>query len=523
MNLRHYQLSIFNQVIESNTNDIVQLDTGAGKTPIIAKLAEHYKQAAIVCHRNILIKQASEKLALCGLEHCIIGANSTKKLCARNNTVKAGRHYINPAATICLISIDTINSRIKRGGKGLDANTEIILIDEAHHLAEDNKWYNLANQLNVRCVGFTATPCRSDGQPMLKQYGGFFDKIIQAEGYKENGTERLIAEGYLAQYRCIYYEHRYHHEHRYQAEERGAPLLDVVDKYCKTKQTIIIEPRINNAIATIQELIENDYSAAVLHSKLSQHDIDNVLNCFEKKFTQILVAVDMINEGFDVPDADVLIINRKVNSLVLYRQLCGRVLRPRAGKRAVIIDVNGHAVSRYGLPSDAIDWDKRQEQIRRRDLTVCVNCHSFFKATLQHCPFCNEFNDLSQRCKWLGYDIHTRLFTAKEVERKRKAIAAYKQQKLIEAQQKKEEELARNIYFEFTAKFDDSLIGKRCTQLYQMLQTELKHQLQPAEYNKFFKRNEHLSFDTRFYVKELPRNFEKNLKAAALKVYEVHK
>lgn len=40
MNLRPYQKCIFNQLTSSDRNDLVQLDTGAGKTPVMAALAE---------------------------------------------------------------------------------------------------------------------------------------------------------------------------------------------------------------------------------------------------------------------------------------------------------------------------------------------------------------------------------------------------------------------------------------------------------------------------------------------------
>lgn len=537
MNLRSYQQSIFDKVINSSDDDLVQLDTGAGKTPIIAKLAEYYEHAAIICHRNILIKQASEKLAMCGLEHRIIGANSTKKICARNNVAKVGRHFINPAASIYLVSIDTINSRIKRVGKGLDDNTKIILIDEAHHVAEDNKWFYIADSLNVRCVGFTATPCRGDGQPMLKQYGGFFDKIIQAEGYEENGTERLIAEGYLAQYRCIYYkiedrEVIYDNgvdieiwvgDADIEAGDRGAEIIDVARKYCKKKQTILIEPRIDNAIYSVDELAKAGYSSAVIHSKMPQYDIEKILDEFDNKNVQILVAVDMINEGFDVPDADVLIINRKVNSFGLYRQLCGRVLRPRENKQALIIDVCGHAVAQHGLPSDNVDWNKKQGEIRRRDLTICCYCDTFFKATLTHCPYCGEFNDLSMRHEGRGEGIELFFYTAKEVELERKKIAAREQQKLIEEQERKEAERARKEYFNFSPKFDDSLVGRRCAQLYCLLQTELRKQLTPEQYNNFYKNNDYVLQSESFYIKSMPRNFENNPAAVAAKIYGAHK
>ncbi|WP_350542013.1 helicase-related protein, partial [Psychrobacter sp. CAL495-MNA-CIBAN-0180] len=86
-------------------------------------------------------------------------------------------------------------------------------------------------------------------------------------------------------------------------------------------------------------------SAEVIHSQIPQYEIERILQAFESKQIKVLVAVDMINEGFDVPDADVLILSRVVASFGLYRQLCGRVLRPRKGKHALILDLNGDSIA----------------------------------------------------------------------------------------------------------------------------------------------------------------------------------
>jgi superfamily II DNA or RNA helicase len=59
MQLRSYQQSIYDQIISSNTDDLFQLDTGGGKTPIIAKLSIG-KATVIICHRNFWLSKLAE-------------------------------------------------------------------------------------------------------------------------------------------------------------------------------------------------------------------------------------------------------------------------------------------------------------------------------------------------------------------------------------------------------------------------------------------------------------------------------
>ena len=66
MILRDYQQSIYDQVVSNTTDDLFQLDTGAGKTPIITKLAQR-KTTVCVAHRNMLIEQISQTLTNHGI------------------------------------------------------------------------------------------------------------------------------------------------------------------------------------------------------------------------------------------------------------------------------------------------------------------------------------------------------------------------------------------------------------------------------------------------------------------------
>lgn len=532
MILRAYQQSIFNQIIESSLNDLVQLDTGAGKTPVIARLAEHYQDAVIVCHRNILIKQASEKLAMCGLKHRIVASSATKRISASNNINKVGAHYIDPKSRIELVSIDTINSQVKRGKLSINKNSKILLVDEAHHLADDNKWAALADKLGVRCVGFTATPCRGDGYPMIKQYGGFFDRIVQAEGYENNATERLISEGYLAEYSAYLTSvadtaQKYGYGTEYlEGNNKKLKLIGssyyAYDKWADSKQAIVIESRIANAVDALSYFKRFGINADVIHSNKPQYEIERILQAFEAKKIKVLIAVDMINEGFDVPDADVLILARVVQSFGLYRQLCGRVLRPRKGKCALILDLNGSSIAKHGLPSDPVDWTARQGQIKRKNLTVCKACGLFFKATLTACPECGEHNDI-ERHKGVGSAMEVHFFDAAMVKRERKRLELEEEKRLKEIEKQKELERSKNTYLEFSTGFSVGIVGKRCKHFYDTLQDVLKKELEPFEYNEFFKRNNSKMGAIDFYAGIITPDFDKHKKEQCLKLYKVKK
>lgn len=525
MQLRAYQQSIFDQITSSGTNDLVQLDTGAGKTPIIARLAEHYQHAVIVCHRNILIKQASEKLAMCGLQHRIIASRETKRICAANNIAKVGKHYINPRSTIELASIDTLNIQLKNKNLQIK-NPAIILVDEAHHLADDNKWAALAEALGVRCVGFTATPCRGDGYPMLKRCGGFFERLLQADGYAENATERLISEGYLAQYSAYLAMQNSASDGRTLDTKKISLAHSVVwayEQWAQNRQAIVIEPRIANAIETSNALRKDGVMAEVIHSGKPQHEIERILQAFERKQIRCLVAVDMINEGFDVPDADVLILARQIASFGLYRQLCGRVLRPRQGKHALILDLNGTSIARHGLPSDNVDWQQRQGQIKRKNLAVCENCQAFFKSTLSQCTECGHYHDVEKRATFGMSHLDLHFFDGKMIERERKRIERKQAELLLQQQRQAEADKDASEYREFSTSFSAGVLGRRCQQFYTAMQSTLKAHLTPKQYNDFFKKHNQDMGKADFYAGVMNAEFDKQRQKQCIRLYEVRK
>jgi superfamily II DNA or RNA helicase len=121
-------------------------------------------------------------------------------------------------------------------------------------------------------------------------------------------------------------------------------------------------------------------------------DRDQVVADFGAGLVQILVTVDVVSEGFDVPAASCAILLRPTKSLGLYLQQVGRVLRPAPGKHhALILDHVGN-VSRHGFPDDHRDWTlddgiKRTAGTSAPSVRTCPECYAAFKPQ-PICPVC---------------------------------------------------------------------------------------------------------------------------------------
>jgi superfamily II DNA or RNA helicase len=92
---------------------------------------------------------------------------------------------------------------------------------------------------------------------------------------------------------------------------------------------------------------DNDTAYAVAREHLVQpitcdigpKERERALQCFSKGELRILVSARVLNEGIDVPAADVAIVVGGSQGSREYVQRVGRVLRPSEGKQAVVYDL----------------------------------------------------------------------------------------------------------------------------------------------------------------------------------------
>lgn len=407
----------------SSTNDLIQLDTGAGKTRVIAAIIDTKENVLCIAHRNILIKQLSRELARHNIIHNIIGTTFTRRLCITEHR-KMRKQCLSGTSSVYVCSIDSLLSRHRRALLTIDTKLAwTIIVDEAHHMVDVNKWGKLRKIFpQARIIGATATPCRLDGVSLARGKGGVFDRLVQAESLKANSVKTLISQEYLCDYkawsvpevvdasRLIMGAHDFTQKSLNTETQRHVYEMagDAVKHYlrlAKGKQALAFCVSIAIAEETAKRFRDAGISSAAIHSDLSAGDTARVFSLFESRQINVLFNVDMIGEGVDMPAIEALIMLRKTASLGLYRQWIGRAMRPeRSKKYSILIDHVGN-IRTHGLPDTHIAWDLfRPPANVKSNLISCPKCHFLIHAWLDNCPECGAdiSRSVSSRC---GADV----------------------------------------------------------------------------------------------------------------------
>jgi hypothetical protein len=122
---------------------------------------------------------------------------------------------------------------------------------------------------------------------------------------------------------------------------------------------------------------------------------------------QVLASCDLISEGTDIPVVTAAIMLRPTQSLVLFLQQGGRVLRPFQGKaNSIIIDAVGNTVGPrgHGLLEEPREWSLDGAKKRKKNTALmtgprylsCSKCYGVF-APAPKCPFCGTVRELKDR------------------------------------------------------------------------------------------------------------------------------
>ena len=336
----------------------IVLGCGGGKSCIVAEIARRTtfngKRVLFLVHRKELVDQITATFTRWGvlMDLCIVGM------------------------------VQTITRRLKKIPK-----PALIITDENHHSLATSYKRIYEYFSDVPRVGVTATPVRLNGDGL----GDVNDKLIIGKS-----TKWLIANGFLAPY--DYYApsvadltglHTRRGEY-VQADIDKAMIQnkvfgDVIAYYRKLangKKAICYCASIRHSKATAQAFCDAGISAEHIDGDTPKNERDRIINAFRKGEITILCNVDLISEGFDVPDCECSILLRPTHSLTLYIQQSMRCMRYREGKRAIIIDHVGN-YARHGMPDDDREWTLAKKEKRKRAETEMENSESVIQ-----CPEC---------------------------------------------------------------------------------------------------------------------------------------
>lgn len=216
---------------------------------------------------------------------------------------------------------------------------DYLVVDEAHHTAAPTR-DAVVSFFNPRfTIGLTATPLRGDGIDVGSYYGDVVASNLP--------LERALVEGLLTpiDYRVVSDNVDKHKLLRLLRSAKVSESLfrPRVDR--EVVHTIMDEVKKLNGnhkvivfCSRIPEM--NRFASLIPHARTisgenSREEQISIVKAFADGEFSVLLAVDVLNEGIDVPEVNMLVFLRNTESSVVFLQQLGRGLRKTDKKRKV--------------------------------------------------------------------------------------------------------------------------------------------------------------------------------------------
>lgn len=226
---------------------------------------------------------------------------------------------------------------------------DYIVFDEAHHAQAANCKKTLQYFKPKFLIGLTATPERLDGKSLEEIFGKVESKLSIKEAIEKDvivniRCYRLISNIDLSKVRYNGKDYNYADlEKNLVIDSRNELIVKTIKKYFTPhdgfyKQGIVFGVNIDHC-----KKLENMFNNAGIAAKAvygSNKNNDKIIKDYKDKKIQFLISCQLISEGWDSPQTEIVVMARPTLSKVLYEQQLGRGLRRYPGKECLyVIDV----------------------------------------------------------------------------------------------------------------------------------------------------------------------------------------
>jgi DNA repair protein RadD len=397
--LRDYQLEAIDRLRDSRRNGnlsiILCLPTGAGKTVCIAEVIRSADAKGLkvlfLAHRQELVRQCSEKLRSFGVSHGILMAGEPQTY----SRVQVG-------------SKDTLHARAVRSKRMELPPADIVIADECHR-SLGKSWMALLGHYKdsgSTVIGLTATPVRGDGRGL----GQFYQDLVVGASY-----QTLTSQGFLVPTR-VFAPYKPNLKGvsitngDYNQTELGGRMDKAVligdihenwERVASDRPTILFASTVAHSLHCCEVFRKNGIAALHVDAKSPDTYRKEVFQRFLSGDIQVITNVGLFIEGIDLPLASCCILARPTRSLIVYKQSCGRVMRPHPGKTDAIILDHAGAIYQHGFPDGEVEWDinpemnirealeRQKKEGKVKEAIVCPKCKCAFSGTIT-CPSCGS-------------------------------------------------------------------------------------------------------------------------------------
>lgn len=360
---------------KGNFKSLLVLPTGGGKTLtavywLLKNAVDNGKKILWIAHRHLLLEQAADTFALNAYSSDMINRTKFKY------RIISGEHdmpvHIQPDDNILICGKDSIIRNLDYLDDWLDGEEIYLIIDEAHHAVARSYRkiidYVYDKAKSVKMLGLTATPERTNENERGALYQIFSDNIVYSVDLNDLIKKGILAEPFFDEFltnqnftrelgvkdiRMIQNFDRLPESiSEYIAENKERNRF-IVDTYIKNKekygQTLVFAVNQDHAIALSalfnKSGVKADYIISGVRDMItgitiSNKENDRKIEQYKKGELEVLINVNILTEGTDLPQTHSVFLARPTTSKILMTQMIGRALRgEKAGgtKEAYIV------------------------------------------------------------------------------------------------------------------------------------------------------------------------------------------
>ena len=324
---------------------IVVAATGVGKTHLAAFDALPFKRVLFIAHRDEIVNQAYDVFHQLR-PHCRLGFyTGTQK---------------DEGADVYFSTVQTL-SRSEHLEALPPDYFNYIIVDEFHHAAAESYRKVIDYFEPDFLLGLTATPFRMDNQDIFSLCD---DNVIYEISLKQSiERDLLVPFRYYAVYDPTDYDRIEVANGRYVVEDLERQLSYkeradlIIGQYRRLagERTLGFCVSIKHAEYMAEYFTANGVAAAAVHSGLpgNDHAMDRheAIEALEQGEIKVVFAVDIFNEGVDIPSLDTVMFLRPTESYVIFLQQLGRGLRKYLDKEYLtVIDFIGNYKRAHYIP-----------------------------------------------------------------------------------------------------------------------------------------------------------------------------
>ena len=365
-------IKALDQKNESPFEGLLVLPTGGGKTLtavhwLLRNFIDKQNKVLWIAHRHELLDQAFETLKFSAYPSLLKDVEKFRYRVISGHPKHDRPVNIQPSDDIIIASKDSLSSGLNYLIDNWINHSDAILlvVDEAHHataktyrkLIDDIKQnFKDRGKINdFRMLGLTATPFRTDKgeQGLLKKV--FPDDIIFSEHLRTLITRGILAEPVFENLKTELDFYRELTDKDIKAIENFDKLPEkvakriamsssrnrgIVSQYVqnreKYKPLLVFAVDIQHAIelnglfrkrGITSDFVASNITDANTGATVSAKENSEKIRKFRKGELEVLINVEMLTEGTDLPNVQTVFLTRPTTSTILMTQMIGRALR----------------------------------------------------------------------------------------------------------------------------------------------------------------------------------------------------